>query len=258
MRRQTCRRRAGGSCSWAACATRLPAVAAAHPEDLLEYFSGFGAVLNAYIIYDPTTKLTKSSLASRDFGYVEFEDVRIAELVLRLPNHQMKGKRISIETLKNAAMTGASKPPADAAGRLPTSLQKTARQDAVTLEAAEPDFALLRGSVEQGQLRGPATVQGMEPEDPQARLCLFETGQPLQASLGLQAVQSPSQALSSRSFGEFYSHIKSLRDNRQNRCRFEKQADLSNLRFACRPVFDQRGLKDSSPTVILLSFQPPY
>lgn len=30
-------------------------------EDLLEYFSGFGTVLNAYIIYDPRTKLTKSN-----------------------------------------------------------------------------------------------------------------------------------------------------------------------------------------------------
>lgn len=64
-------------------------------EDLATYFSQFGTVSNAYLIYDPQSKLSKN------FGYVEFEDVHTAELVLSLPAHEINGKKITLENHRN-------------------------------------------------------------------------------------------------------------------------------------------------------------
>lgn len=64
-------------------------------EDIEKYFSRFGKVLNAYLIFDPQTKVSKN------FGYVEFEDVAVAEAVLNISDHEINGKKVTVENHKN-------------------------------------------------------------------------------------------------------------------------------------------------------------
>lgn len=63
--------------------------------DILNYFSKIGEVRNAYLIFDPITKLSKG------FGYVEFETVESAEKALSLQAHQLLGKNISVQRQRN-------------------------------------------------------------------------------------------------------------------------------------------------------------
>lgn len=66
---------------------------------MIEYFSQFGNVLNAYVIYDPSTK------ASKKFGYVEFETVGEAELAMNNHSHRICGKRVTVENQKSGVNT---------------------------------------------------------------------------------------------------------------------------------------------------------
>lgn len=68
-------------------------------EDLLSHFSQFGNVLNAYVIYDPTTKVSKK------FGYVEYETVAEAESVMKTDNHKICGKKVTVENQRNGINT---------------------------------------------------------------------------------------------------------------------------------------------------------
>ena len=75
-------------------------------DDLLfAYFSRFGRVLNAYVIYDPRTRESKSSLDSLDFGYVEFDRVEVALEVLRNHSHSLLGKKMTLEPHKHGLRT---------------------------------------------------------------------------------------------------------------------------------------------------------
>ncbi len=64
-------------------------------DHLLDYFSRFGRVLNAFVITDPITK------ASKNFGYVEFEEVRDAKLALSYKPHVLMGLKLSVQNHKN-------------------------------------------------------------------------------------------------------------------------------------------------------------
>ncbi len=66
---------------------------------MVSYFSQYGTVLNAYIIYDPNTKVSKN------FGYVEFETVEQADLVMKTEVHKICGKRVTIEKQKSGVNT---------------------------------------------------------------------------------------------------------------------------------------------------------
>ncbi len=68
-------------------------------DDMISYFTQFGNVLNAYVIYDPSTK------ASKNFGYVEFETVAQAELVINTEDHKILGKPVTIEKQKSGITT---------------------------------------------------------------------------------------------------------------------------------------------------------
>ncbi len=65
------------------------------PEDLFNHFSKIGTVRNAYLIYDPITKISKG------FGYVEFHSVESADQALSMPVHQLLGKNVSVQRQKN-------------------------------------------------------------------------------------------------------------------------------------------------------------
>lgn len=60
-------------------------------DDLWNYFSGFGTVLNLFKIADPITNVQKN------YGYVEFEDVDVSTAVLHYNPHIIKDCRLSIE-----------------------------------------------------------------------------------------------------------------------------------------------------------------
>lgn len=64
-------------------------------EELISYFSQFGHVLNSYLIFDPQTKVSKN------FGYIEFEDLDVAEYVLNINDHMIRGKKVTVEYHKN-------------------------------------------------------------------------------------------------------------------------------------------------------------
>jgi RNA recognition motif. (a.k.a. RRM, RBD, or RNP domain) len=64
-------------------------------EDLFTYFSKIGAVRNAYLIYDPITKISKG------FGYVEFHSIESAEKALSVHVHQLLGKNVSVQRQRN-------------------------------------------------------------------------------------------------------------------------------------------------------------
>ena len=68
---------------------------------LIEYFSQFGEVSNAYVIYDPKTQSSKSkNFPHLEFGYVEFEDQECANYVLETKEHFIKGKKIILKQFK--------------------------------------------------------------------------------------------------------------------------------------------------------------
>lgn len=89
------RPRACESSSWAVWAARSSGVALTHPEHLFKYFSQFGQVLNAYVIFDPDSK------QSRGFGYVEFSSVEEANDVLQASDHEISGRRLTVENHRN-------------------------------------------------------------------------------------------------------------------------------------------------------------
>ena len=64
-------------------------------DDLYEYFSTFGKVLNTFIIRDPFTR------ASKGFGYVEYERIEDAEWVLSYNGHFLHGRKISVDYRKS-------------------------------------------------------------------------------------------------------------------------------------------------------------
>jgi RNA recognition motif-containing protein len=70
-------------------------------EHIIDYFSQFGTVTNAYVIYDPISKQTKSTLASPDFGYIEFADQQTASEVCLLKSHLICGKKITLQFFKS-------------------------------------------------------------------------------------------------------------------------------------------------------------
>jgi len=57
-------------------------------ESMINYFAQFGKVVNTYIIYKTETNI------SRCFGFVEFENVDIAEKVHLMPSHIIDDKKI--------------------------------------------------------------------------------------------------------------------------------------------------------------------
>ena len=185
--------------------------------------------------------------------------------MLKLKNHVMNGKRISIETRKNASTSPGDfplrqqlQPAPDAAGRQPTSLAQYARppENPLAVELGEARFSL---KVEQGQralLPDAAQAHGPESADPQAHTRSFKAGQQLLASQ--QPAQSVSPTPSSRSFCEFYAHLKSLRYTRQNRYQLQVQSDILNLRFARWTVPYQKARSGSSQTILLICYQSPY
>lgn len=77
-------------------------------EDLFEYFSTFAPVFKAYVIIDPNTRESKSSLDSPDFGYVEFESVEAAQGVLLYTRHNLHGRRLTVENQKNGLLNSLS------------------------------------------------------------------------------------------------------------------------------------------------------
>jgi hypothetical protein len=177
----------------------------------------------------------------------------------------MKGKRISIETLKNACASPGEiplrqflQPACNAADHQSQDLSKTVRPLKTSGEAG-PGTAQSSAIAEQGQqaqLSKAAQASGTVSQDPVAPKRSFNTGQQLLVSQ--QPAQSVNQKPSSRSFGDFYFHLKSLRDARKNRSHLEEQIDMSNLRFARWTVSGRRGEDDSTQKVLLLHFQSPY
>ena len=76
---------------------------------LEEYFSGFGSITNAYIIYDPKSKVSKSNCISpSDFGYLEFETIDQATSALKNGPHFLFGKRLTLEYQKNGRVAAYS------------------------------------------------------------------------------------------------------------------------------------------------------
>lgn len=69
-------------------------------DALYFHFSQFGEVANAYVIYDPNTKQSKSTLCSPDFGYVEFLHQEDANSVLSHKHHAILGKKVSLQLFK--------------------------------------------------------------------------------------------------------------------------------------------------------------
>lgn len=63
-------------------------------EDLVEHFSQFGPVLNAYVIYDPISK------QSKNFGYVEFTKAEDTSKAATHNNHLINGKKASVQFFK--------------------------------------------------------------------------------------------------------------------------------------------------------------
>ncbi len=68
-------------------------------EDLTNYFSTFGAVINSYIIYDPVTE------SSRGFGYVEMQTVDAAENILSQETHTIGGRTVTVANHKRGFKT---------------------------------------------------------------------------------------------------------------------------------------------------------
>ena len=64
-------------------------------EDLKDYFEQFGATINAYIICKP------GSTESKGFGYVIFEELKSANLVLKTKTHILKGQKVMVTKFKN-------------------------------------------------------------------------------------------------------------------------------------------------------------
>jgi RNA recognition motif-containing protein len=62
---------------------------------LLDYFSTFGRVLNAFKISDPITKIDKN------FGYVEFETVEAAQFALNTKPHLLYGHKLNVQNHKS-------------------------------------------------------------------------------------------------------------------------------------------------------------
>jgi len=65
-------------------------------DHLFDYFSSFGEVANAYIIYDPKTG------NSKNFGYVEFADNLTTEAVLKQHTHEILNKQVTVEINNNS------------------------------------------------------------------------------------------------------------------------------------------------------------
>lgn len=63
-------------------------------DHLVEHFSHFGEIANAYIIYDPLTKLSKN------FGYVEFQSPDGAKIAASSKEHFINGKKASVQFFK--------------------------------------------------------------------------------------------------------------------------------------------------------------
>jgi RNA recognition motif-containing protein len=63
-------------------------------EVLVNHFSQFGMVVNAYVIYDPITK------QSKNFGYVEFARPEDAIAAANCNEHIINGKKASIQFFK--------------------------------------------------------------------------------------------------------------------------------------------------------------
>lgn len=63
-------------------------------EDLVEHFSQFGPVLNAYVIYDPISK------QSKNFGYVEFAKAEDTSKAATHNSHLINGKKASVQFFK--------------------------------------------------------------------------------------------------------------------------------------------------------------
>jgi RNA recognition motif-containing protein len=63
-------------------------------EDLFTQFSQYGKLTNAYIIYNPI------SGESKNFGYVEFENIADAQRAAWLKSHVIKGKKLSVQLFK--------------------------------------------------------------------------------------------------------------------------------------------------------------
>lgn len=77
-------------------------------EDLVAHFSVFGPVANAYVIYNPITRQSKSShLIMLDFGYVEFNNASDATMASECKEHIINGKKASLQFFK--AKEGLSK-----------------------------------------------------------------------------------------------------------------------------------------------------
>lgn len=70
-------------------------------EDLVAHFSVFGPVSNAYVIYNPITRLSKSSyLIMLDFGYVEFKNASDATMASECKEHIINGKKATLQFFK--------------------------------------------------------------------------------------------------------------------------------------------------------------
>jgi RNA recognition motif-containing protein len=70
-------------------------------EDLVAHFSVFGPVANAYVIYDPITRQSKSShLIILDFGYVEFKNASDATIASECKEHIINGKKATLQFFK--------------------------------------------------------------------------------------------------------------------------------------------------------------
>lgn len=77
---------------------------------MVQYFSRFGALINAYVIYMPGTEISKG------FGYVEFASVEVASAVLGMRRHFIKQKKITVENHRqsyNTAMNFVQQRPSD-------------------------------------------------------------------------------------------------------------------------------------------------
>lgn len=63
-------------------------------DDLVEHFSRFGTVANAYVIYDPLTR------QSKNFGYVEFKNASSAKAASGCKDHMVNGKKATLQFFK--------------------------------------------------------------------------------------------------------------------------------------------------------------
>lgn len=69
-------------------------------EALVAHFCQYGQVANAYVIYDPLTKQSKSKRLSPDFGYVEFQNPEAAAVAVKANDHFINGKKASVQFFK--------------------------------------------------------------------------------------------------------------------------------------------------------------